>query len=1024
MERLPLIRAAQQVLRERNLLLVAAAGYGKTVLLRQLRPYLPGAHYLPLTVDDQDVAVLRERLPTDAAAPLLIDDVHMLERDSESAALLASILGQAGRRSVMAGRFLPFDATLFVAQSRTERWDQTQLAFTAEVTATLLQDEQAAELHAALDGWPIGVGLLQQLPPDQRSKAAAQSHLFTYLARAAFNRLPADLQRFLTATAAPVEFSGELAAHLLDQSLAWAEAQLATALTQNLFLTPGSEAGWYRYHDLVREFLLSLDVETAQKRMTQAAHWYQARQQAGAAVEHFLLAGAQREALQQMQDALDLLTHHGRFLTFRRWLRQADARLLAEFPELISSYINFAQYEVRYRAEVLPLLDRMDAAPGLAEQVRNEFVFQRAHFYHIAHDYAQAIRLALPLLEGDALRPTRRSSAAQMIAISYAEQLALTSARLYFEIAHAFAERHNRPEIVANVRQGMAITTLAPLGEYERAAQIIAANVAGEESDYWRMRYLLSGCVVWFAVGDCEQLAAAVDAVASIMANLEFVSTDDENWLHFYRSLLYAMRDGQTAQPLPFADAHNESDQIYHFAARLWIARLTDDQAAIAQVLPQVRMMVDQAQDHLFDLARLALEGDIVAGLAWLQSAEGDFHLSAAARRLIGARCRGEMVRIHALLALICHRRNDGRWRRRVRAVLASLARPRYQDILRRRDRTLGVHFWTLLLVEGIEPNLAADTLVAIGVLDPLLPLLGGASPRVRRQTAQILARMGDERAMVALNAALGDEDDAATAAIFTQALATLEATPPPPMQIQLMGAFRVCRGDALIDDFHRPIVARLLQYFAARRGQGVLRDQILEDLWPDTDPNKAWTTFRTVYSRLRNVLEPHMRSKGPNRYFAFDGERYTFDPNGYVRVDVETFLDALRNKPPLDELGSLLEGYQPILPDLPYADWLLDLREQAQEAYLDACLHLGQERLARGDAADAQQWAQRILALAPWMEAAYQLLMRAYARQNRRSRALRAYADAQKALREELAVDPSPLTEWLYESLKAGEEI
>ncbi|MBI1299691.1 hypothetical protein GC175_32605 [bacterium] len=1024
LERLSLIRAAQQVLRERNLLLVAAAGYGKTVLLRQLRPYLPGAHYLLLTVDDQDVAVLRQRLPKDDTQPLLIDDVHVLAPASESAALLASFLAEDRRRCVMAGRFLPFDATLLLAQGQAERWDHTQLAFTLEVTATLLDDKQAAELHNILHGWPIGVGLLQQLPPQQRSKAAAQDHLFAYLAQATFDRLSPELQHFLMVNAAPVEFSSELAAYLLGQSPAQTQAHLDDALAQNLFLMPGSNAGWFRYHDLVREFLLSLDANAARACMVQAARWHLAQGNQSTAVDHFFMAGVQRDALQQMQEANHLLTQHGRFLTFRRWLRQADPELLWEFPDLVSVYVNFAQYEVRYRTEVLPLLALMDAAPDLADQMRNEFVFQRAHFYHIAHDYERAITLALPLLEGDALRPVRRSSAAQMIAICYAEQLLLTAARRTFNRAIAFAESHNRPQGASNVLQGMAVLTLTPLGDYERAAQIVAANIDAEGSDYWRMRYLLSGCIVWFAAGDCEQLAAAVDAAEAVMAKLEFVSTDDENWLHFYRSLLHAMRDGKAENNLPFADANNESDQVYHMVARLWSARLTENRTAIETVIPAARQMVDHVQDHAFELARMALECDIVDGLAWLQTKDGAFGLSVAARRLIHARCRGELVRVHALLALTCHRSNDPRWRRRVAAVLRHLRRPRYERILQTRDRALGVQFWMLLLVVGIKPDMAAHNLVAIGQIEPLLPLLQNTSPRVRQIATRILARIGDERTMDTLNTALSGELDAETKAVFEQALAMLEATPPPPIQIQLMGDFRVRRGDEIIDDFHRPIVARLFQYFVARRGRGVLRDQILEDLWPDTDPEKAWATFRTVYSRLRNALEPHMRSKGPNRYFAFDGERYTFDPSGYVAVDVEDFLAALHRNPPLNELATLLEGYQSILPDLPYADWLLDLREHVQESYLDACLHLGQELLACGDAATAQRWAQRVIVLAPWMEAAYQLLMRAYARQNQRSRALRTYAAAKAALQTELAVDPSPLTEWLYKSLKAGEEI
>ena len=97
---------------------------------------------------------------------------------------------------------------------------------------------------------------------------------------------------------------------------------------------------------------------------------------------------------------------------------------------------------------------------------------------------------------------------------------------------------------------------------------------------------------------------------------------------------------------------------------------------------------------------------------------------------------------------------------------------------------------------------------------------------------------------------------------------------------------------------------------------------------------------------------------------------------------------------------------------------------KRVHELYVNGSLRVGQELLARGESAEAQQWAQRILSTAPWMEAAYQLLMRAYSRQNMRTRALRTFADAQNALQQELAVDPAPLTQWLYERLQRGEPI
>ncbi len=74
-------------------------------------------------------------------------------------------------------------------------------------------------------------------------------------------------------------------------------------------------------------------------------------------------------------------------------------------------------------------------------------------------------------------------------------------------------------------------------------------------------------------------------------------------------------------------------------------------------------------------------------------------------------------------------------------------------------------------------------------------------------------------------------------------------------------------------DAWHRPIVQRLFQFLALHVGQSRSKDQILEALWPGSDPDKAWATFRTVFSRLRKLLEPALRPKSANRYIEQHGE-------------------------------------------------------------------------------------------------------------------------------------------------------
>ncbi|MFW6096855.1 MAG: hypothetical protein ACOC9Z_02205, partial [Chloroflexota bacterium] len=183
-ERLDLIQSAVGILRDRHLLIVAAAGYGKSVLLAQLGPYLPDAAYLRLTIDDDDIAVLRQRVRAAEAEVLLLDDVHQLTAGSESATWLRRMLDSPEPRLVLAGRHLPFKETLLSAQAKTEHWDETDLAFSSRTVALILQEDEADEWRQRLGGWPLGIGFLRQLPPAQRREARVQDELFDYLAQA------------------------------------------------------------------------------------------------------------------------------------------------------------------------------------------------------------------------------------------------------------------------------------------------------------------------------------------------------------------------------------------------------------------------------------------------------------------------------------------------------------------------------------------------------------------------------------------------------------------------------------------------------------------------------------------------------------------------------------------------------------------------------------------------------------------------------------------------------------------------
>ncbi|MFW6097388.1 MAG: BTAD domain-containing putative transcriptional regulator, partial [Chloroflexota bacterium] len=824
----------------------------------------------------------------------------------------------------------------------------------------------------------------------------------------------------------------DLAATLLDCSEEEAAAQINLLQQRNLFIGEGSRSQTYRYHDLFREFLLAQTCGAEQRHIAEkTVRYLNECDRYPLAVEQALDARLHERAAGLLLE-LDWKFVHGsyRYRTFDRWVMSLDAAVRDAHPALYWMAGHCLIYLPDREQEAFAYFERSEALALEADDWATVYTarFEHAHLEYMLHGASAELEARLAQIAREA--PTGEKSsvrALRTLSTVQAELGRFRAARTTWRAAYRQAEGQGFSTMLLEMmKRQYALYILIPLGGYAEAKEIFASAIehtASSPGD--QLEILVNYLDLLLPLGAWDEMASVRERIAALMAKVDDVAGYLPVWLHYYDGMV-AVTHNELEEAEAHFDAMSADDEhglelVGDRIGRISMARQTGDLHLIDGWLKEVDCHKESAPYHV---AWAHLEADIARGLAAIKM--GRSHtVSTETLEHYRFRARGDLLRLRALLTVLCYEQGQPRWRRMAGIVLRELQQPHYGELLTRRDPELGAHFWRVLLVEGLAVYQATTALTVCGLIEPLLPLLQHESNDLRRQSAHILAQIGDERAMGSVYEAIRAEKDEATKRQMEDALVQLEKEPPPPLHIDLMDGFAVRRGDDTIDDFHRPIVARLLQYFAVHRGRPLAREVILEALWPGTDPDKAWRTFRTVYSRLRNTLEPHMRSKGPNRYFSLDGESYTFDPQGFVTVDAEQFRQALGcDDLEPDALATLLESYRPVLPELGSEDWLLELREQMQELYLNACLRLGQRLLARGDAAEAQGWAQRVINIAPWMEAAYQLLMRAYARQNLRSRALRTYEEARVALQNELDVDPSPLTEWLFTRLQKGETI
>jgi DNA-binding SARP family transcriptional activator len=203
-----------------------------------------------------------------------------------------------------------------------------------------------------------------------------------------------------------------------------------------------------------------------------------------------------------------------------------------------------------------------------------------------------------------------------------------------------------------------------------------------------------------------------------------------------------------------------------------------------------------------------------------------------------------------------------------------------------------------------------------------------------------------------------------------------------------------------------------LLAYLALNRHRAVTRDELIEALWPSGAPGDPAGTLSTLLSGVRRCVGAellHGRSElrlalpadaqldteaaaarvGRSRAALAAG-----DP-GAAAAEAEAALDVLER--------GLLRGI-----DVP---WLDEFRRELEDERLDALELLARAGLAAGRVGlSRSQWASRqVVALAPFRESGYALLMEAQAAQGNPGEALETYERLRRLMRDELGATPSP---------------
>jgi DNA-binding SARP family transcriptional activator len=245
------------------------------------------------------------------------------------------------------------------------------------------------------------------------------------------------------------------------------------------------------------------------------------------------------------------------------------------------------------------------------------------------------------------------------------------------------------------------------------------------------------------------------------------------------------------------------------------------------------------------------------------------------------------------------------------------------------------------------------------------------------------------------------------------------------PERIQLCGALRVRTADrGWLEDSLPGRQGRIaFAYLAVHRQRPVARTELLEVLWPDELPLAREDAVSPLLSRLRRVL-------GADVLVGRHELRLCLPD--VATVDLETGLDALHSAesavserewmrawtPAHIARGILLRGFLTGLDAL----WIDVQRDALKKRLASALECVGEIGLALGghELASAERSGRALIALEPYRESGYRLLMRTLSTRGNVAEALRTYEELRQLLARELGAAPGPATQTVHRSLLA----
>lgn len=936
---------------------------------------------------------------------VVLDDYHLVEHSADINYLVNQLVLHFDENAhlIISSRTLPAlpDMSLFVGRNLVGGLDFDTLSFRSGEIQSLMEqnynlilpDGDARRIMEETEGWITGLllsaqtmwqGMIEQL---QHARVSGVD-LYDYLAQQVLARQPEDVQEFLLHSAYLEEFDGRLCRDALEALLGRQDWQqmIDFIARSNLFVLPVGQ-GWVRYHHLFRDFLQAQLARTFPARVEELrrriAAVYTERREWEMAHHLYTQIGDTRATARLVECAGSDLAQQGQLATLAEWLDALPAALLTPALKSLQGIVATSRGQ---QETGMALLDEAvrELQKGQDWELLARTLIRRATARRFSGLYLQSIEDADAAID----LVTR-----ERLDLSVAEAYRARGISRYHvgeveEALHSLNQAQHLYQAAGDEANLVLVQTDTGV-IYEAMGRYDQARTAYQESaDYFRR------------TTDHLRLSTALNnlgVVCQIMGDYE------QAWESLAAALEAARRSG-----------HERKEALILASVGDLYAEL-DIQEAARDAYYQAREIAERVHDtflmHYLTLAQVNLA---VAGQDFVLA---DYLLHTA-REMKVPEAALEMGHYHLAAG---------------RAALAQKRLDQAVQYLRRAAATIGddqplygaqTHFalahayWkqgqkaealaSIKQAFRLAPDLELHVLV-IAARDARNLLEAAAEdPELRYRADHLLQKTGRfQRQLPALRRFLRQ-----------RSLPSISFA-PPELVVRALGAedVRVDGRQIAIGDWQTR-TARDLFFLLLARPDGLTKEGIGLEIWPDADSAQLKMRFKNAIYRVRRALGQDVIQFGDDHLYVFNWAMdYKYDVQAFETTLDQASVETRPEQRMALYQDALTQYGGDYLPDVDQ-EWVIPIREHLHQLYVNTMLNLSLHHLEHQEFRNALQWTQQLLDQDPCHEEAHRVAMRAYAGLGNRSGVARQFQICRDALWEQVRVPPSPQTLTLYERL------